>query len=449
MADEQSRGPWRSYKERVASLATRIVDGQRPIRILNCLKWGPGVREAFFASRCRELPQVERESYDALPLGFDPRHKIQEFRDIADDVVRELGARDAIGNILLQTAEEYALAVEMLTARGSARFYELSRRLYGSAKDPVAGGDRPVRDYAIEMYRLLTNLDEDELGPKPVRDIPASTVVTVLNERLSQFFGDGTVRVMLDDGIVADAAAGSDYVKVREGALFSEQDIAVLEVHEGWVHVATSLNGQRQPVARWLAKGPPRTASAQEGLAALLEVLTLSSHPNRARRLNDRVLAVDKAEDGASFLDVFEWFRTEGYDADQCFWNTQRVFRGGLLEGSGPFTKGIVYTRGIVENYEFLRHAIASGRADLVRWLFAGKVHLDDVAVLAGRAHEGVVAAPQYVPEMFRDLKGLAIWLGISTFWGQVTTGSRPPTSWQDVGTAQNPSLRLERRQGS
>jgi hypothetical protein len=155
-------------------------------------------------------------------------------------------------------------------------------------------------------------------------------------------------------------------------------------------------------------------------LAALVEVLTLASHPSRARRLNDRVLAVDKAEDGASFLEVFEWFRTEGYAEEVCFWNTQRVFRGGMLEGGAPFTKDIVYTKGIVSNYNFLRSAIAAGRPELIRWLFVGKTALEDIPVLAARAHEGVVQPARYVPDMFRDMNGLAIWLGISTFWGHL-----------------------------
>jgi uncharacterized protein (TIGR02421 family) len=241
-----------------------------------------------------------------------------------------------------------------------------------------------------------------------------------LNARLGEYFGDGTVTVLLDDCIVADASAGSGYIKLRQGAMFSDRDLRLLEVHEGWVHVATSLNGKAQPVARWLAIGPPRVAATQEGLAALLEVLTLTSHPRRARRLNDRVLAIDKSEDGADFLEVFEWFRTEGHDEETCFWNTQRVFRGGVLTGGAPFTKDIVYTKGIVLNYNYLTSAIAAGRPDLIRWLFVGKVALTDLAVIAAHAHEGLVKPPVHVPPMFRDLNGLAIWLGLSAFWGRL-----------------------------
>src|SRR4029077_20954090 len=136
--------------------------------------------------------------------------------------------------------------------------------------------------------------------------------------------------------IISDAAAGSDYVKVRTGARFSTRDIDILEAHEGWVHVATSINGQQQPVAKWLAKGPPRTTAVQEGLAALLEIFTFRTYPRRARRLNDRVLAVDKAEDGADFVQVFDWYRTEGYDEEDCFNAARRVFRGGTTTGGSP-----------------------------------------------------------------------------------------------------------------
>ena len=92
--------------------------------------------------------------------------------------------------------------------------------------------------------------------------------------------------------------------------------------------------------------------------------------------------------------------------------------------GGAPFTKDIVYTKGIVQNFNFLRSAIAAGRPDLIRWLFVGKVHLEDVPVLAARAHLGIVNPPEYLPAIFRDLNGLAIWLGISTFWGRMTSAT-------------------------
>src|SRR5690606_4790082 len=119
----------------------------------------------------------------------------------------------------------------------------------------------------------------------------------------------GQVQVDLSDGIVADAAAGSSYIKINQGAKFSRQEIDILEVHEGWVHVATSLNGLRQRHATWLSKGPPRCIATQEGLAVLMEVVTLKGFPERVRKINDRIRGIHLAENGADFLEVFEFYQ--------------------------------------------------------------------------------------------------------------------------------------------
>jgi len=418
-------GPWRSYKEIVAQLASRIVDAQKPIRVLNAIRWEDSVEDAFRKSKYKEMPKVD---YARVELGFDPREKAETFEAIARDIDRELGEEDAIGRIMTTTALEYRDVVQMLASRGTPAFYAFSRKLYGSPKDTFPDGKSTVRDLGHLLYEILTNVDDNYLTPQNFAEMPsqfartinADQAVTILNERFAAYFDGADVRVTADDSIVADAAAGNDYVKIRSGARFSQRDIDILEVHEGWVHVATSLNGQRQTVAKWLAKGPPRTTAVQEGLAALLELFTFRTYPRRARRLNDRLLAVDKAEDGASFLDVFEWFRTEGYDEDECFHAARRVFRGGVLEGGGPFTKDASYCKGIVLNYSFIRTAIQHNHVNLIPFLFVGKVAHEDVPVLARRAHDGVVKQPFYLPQIFRDLNGLAVWMAYSTFFGKL-----------------------------
>ncbi|MBX3186908.1 MAG: flavohemoglobin expression-modulating QEGLA motif protein [Labilithrix sp.] len=410
-------GPWRSYKEIVAQVATRIVEAQRPIRVLQAIRWDASVEEDFRKSKYRELPKVDADYYAKQELFFDPKEKSAEFEAIARDVDRELGEADAIGNILASTALEYRDLVRMLASRGTPLFYGYSRKLYGSPKDKFPDGKTSLRDLGHVLYEILTNIDESLLGTQYERNIAAPDAAAELNDRFAAYFGDSSVRVEIDDALLSDAAAGSDYVKVRSGAKFSTRDIDILEVHEGWVHVATSLNGQAQTVAKWLAKGPPRTTTVQEGLAALCEIFTFRTYPRRARRLNDRVLAVDKAEDGASFVDVFEWFRTEGYDEEECFHNTRRIFRGGVVEGGAPFTKDACYCKGIVLNYAFIRSAIQHNRVDLIPFLFVGKVAHEDVPVLARRVNDGVVKPPHFLPPMFRDLNGLAIWMAYSTFF--------------------------------
>jgi uncharacterized protein (TIGR02421 family) len=414
-------GPWRSYKEVVAQIAARMVEAQRPIRVLQGIRWDNGVEEQFLKNKYRELPKIDAAYYTGVDLGFDPKTKSEEFETIARDIDRELGEEDAIGQIMSKTALEYRDTVRMLSVRGTPAFYAYSRKLYGSPKDTFPDGRSTVRDLGHVMYDILTKFDEKLLGAPFERNLTSADCISELNERFGRYFADAVVHVQADDAIIADAAAGSDYVKVRTGAKFSRRDIDILEVHEGWVHVATSLNGEQQPVAKWLAKGPPRTTAVQEGLAALLEIFTFRTYPRRARRLNDRVLAVDKAEDGASFLDVFDWFRTEGYDEEECFHNTRRIFRGGVVEGGAPFTKDACYCKGVVLNYAFIWSAIQHNRADLIPFLFVGKVAHEDVPVLARRVADGVVK-PRYLPPMFRDLNGLAMWMAYSTFFTQLGT---------------------------
>ena len=411
-----SGGPWRSYKEILAALAQRVLDAQRPIRILQALRWEGEVEEEFFRAGQRELPRV---TY-APDLGFDPEAKIRELDGILGDADRELGASDRLGGILRATADEYRRVVRMLTCRGTQEFYTHSRALYGSTKDTFPDGKTTVRDMGLVLYDLFTAVGGERLGRAQPRDITAETAALELNARFDRFFGGAPIRVQVDDSLLADAAAGSDYVKIRSGAVFSRSDIDILEAHEGWVHVATSLNGQAQPVARWLAKGPPRTTAMQEGLAALVEIFTFRSTPRRAKKLNDRILAVDKAEDGASFLDVFEWYRTEGYDEAECFQNARRVFRGGLLTGGAPFTKDACYCKGIVLNYAFMRAAIQLDRAQLIPFLFVGKVAHEDVPILYAHVTDGIVKPPPFLPPIFDDLNGLAIWMCYSSFFSRL-----------------------------
>lgn len=413
-------GPWRSYKEQVAAIAQRLVEAQRPIRILQSIRWDPSVEEAFRKSKYRELPKIGPDEYAHNDLGYDPRAKIEELEGIMRSAENELGRKDGIAQLLIATASEYRDVVRMLVARGTRDFYAYSRKLYGSPKDKFPDGKTTVRDFGFLLYDILTGIAGGDLGPHQPRDIEAPKAAAILQKRFADYFDGVEVQVQIDDSMLADAAAGIDYVKLRSGALFSQRDLDILEVHEGWVHVATSLNGQAQPVARWLAKGPPRTTAVQEGLAALLEVLTFRSYPRRARRLNDRILAVDKAEDGASFLDVFEWYRTEGYDEEECFANARRVFRGGPVEGGAPFTKDACYCKGIVLNYAFIRAAIQHNRTELIPFLFVGKVAHEDVPILHARVADGVVRPPKHVPPMFRDMNGLAIWMAYSSFFSRL-----------------------------
>ena len=92
---------WRSYKERVHALSKRLVEAQRPIRVLDALKWSDEVEEQFFARKGRDLPKVDAAWYlENRALRLDPDAKIEEFEGIRRDLDAQLGQDDPLGAIL-------------------------------------------------------------------------------------------------------------------------------------------------------------------------------------------------------------------------------------------------------------------------------------------------------------------------------------------------------------
>lgn len=408
---------WTTYKEKVKRLSQRIVEAQKPIRILDAIKWDPSVEAEIRKGKFKVMPRLGPDYYASQnPLAFDPTKKLDELSDIMVDIGASLGGDDAIAGLLMSMTEQYRDVIEMLLARGTPRFWEMSKQLYGSPKDKMFDEKNTIRDLGQLLYQILGGFDDTTLGPTYPETIDAETAVATLNERFKNYFENDGVQARISDGILADAAAGGEVVKIRHGSKFSSRDIDILEVHEGWVHVGTTQNGQNQHVAKWLSKGSPRCSATQEGLAVIMEIFTFSSYPKRARHINDRILGIDKAEDGANILELIEFYRTEGYTEDECIANAKRVFRGGVVEGGAPFTKDISYCRGFIENYNFMRAAIRAGRPYLIPFLFAGKLHVDDVPLLYQKHKEGIIDAPRLLPPQFKDLSGVAVWMSFSSF---------------------------------
>src|SRR5579862_2413792 len=90
------------YEAQVRALSDRLVEAQRPIRILDAIKWDDDVEKAFFAAGCRQLPAVTRDYYSRRPLSFIPESKRQELLGIERDVRRQVGESHAAGRIMMR-----------------------------------------------------------------------------------------------------------------------------------------------------------------------------------------------------------------------------------------------------------------------------------------------------------------------------------------------------------
>jgi uncharacterized protein (TIGR02421 family) len=401
------------YKNTILDLSLILNELQKPIQILDSVKWQEGVDDFIIKNNFKELPNI---SYDNRPLKYDPVKKLQEFKELRLKISRELGPSDPLGLIIARNCMQYEDVIRMLMVRGKPQFYDYSKKLYGSANETMGDGKTKLSDLAKIMSKLLDSLNENMLGENFERSMSSEQVVDELKGRLGTYFKDEKIKVKLSDGIISDASAGSDYIKIKSDLKFSRKDLDIFEVHEGWVHLGTTLNGQTQPYAKWLAKGPPCSTVTQEGLAVIMELFNFALFPRRAKRLNDRLVACQMAEDGADLLQVIEFFRNKGQADSQAIKNASRIFRGAPLTGGTPFTKDIAYLKGFVMIYNFMRTSIQEGKVDLIPFLFAGKVTLEELPTLKEYHDLGVITLPKYLPPQIKDMNGLAIWMAFSSF---------------------------------
>lgn len=401
----------------IDELSTRIVDAQRKIRILDLVKWDDTVKKDFFDNKGQKMPCVDLNYYKDRPLPFDPSEKIEEFRLIARDTQNQLGQYSPITRLIKRRCDEYAKAVNMLDVRGTPAFCELSMELYGSPGDAFYADGPRLSDMGSLLFDVLTALDVQLQSEADVKRYTPEQAQEHLQTRLGPFFDQhpGKVTVMISDDMIADAAAGADNIKLSQKAMFSDRDLRYLEVHEGWVHVGTTLNGSLQPHCFFLSKGSPSCSVMQEGLAVITEVVTFSSNPARMRKITNRVIALDKVTQGADFLEIYRHFIACGFSEEESYNQSVRVFRGSLPNG-GPFTKDLSYAKGLVLIYNFIRFAISQHRIDAIPLLFSGKLVLDDLPLLQELKTQGLLTPPVYLPPPFRDLSALSAWMSFSLF---------------------------------
>lgn len=420
----------KAYRARLRELSDRIVQAQEAIKILDGIKWGPEIQADFFKKKCKQLPKVDAEYYQKNPLAFDIQKKREEFQTLERDISREVGQFSSIGSIMLRMCREYQDVLDLIMARGKPEFSTLSQELYGSADDAFYVNAPRLKDLVPVVSQALMKIKDKTQNELDEKRYDSQQAADILNQRLSVYFKahksskpkeKSKVKnwVIVSDGIIADAAAGAEIIKIRKDALFSERDLRILEVHEGWVHMGTTLNGMHQPICTFLGKGPPSAIANQEGLAIIMELFHFVSSPMRIKKLTDRVSGIAMAEEGADFLQIFNFFLEQDYTPEESYKSSVRIFRGSL-PNLGPFTKDLVYSKGFILIYNYLRLAVEQGLVERIDLLFVGKTSLEDQRLLAHLFEEGLLVKPYHMPHQFRDLAALSCWMCYSLFFNQL-----------------------------
>lgn len=386
-----------------------LSDTVKPIRILSALAWPPGAEvkflEAWRAGR-PELPDVRLE-----PQDFSKEIEILESLQSKCDRAHPLD------NLIFKTARSYESAARMLGAIGTPAFTTHSIELYGRPDDTYKTQNFTAVDAADFFLQKTDELLGSYVVPPAVADIPVETFAQRLQKAIDNFFVEDKVEVVIDPELASKAIAGSNRIRLRAGALYSDLDLEQLLEHEALIHAATMHNGRRQKNLRLLSLGAPRTTRAQEGIAVLAELMTLSLDVVRLRRIALRIKAIAMALDGADFIEIFKGFLDAGQTEEESYQSTVRCFRGGDVRGRTVFTKDTVYLKGLMEVHAFLATCIHENRPELANFLFAGRLSLGDVIELAPYFETGFIDGPHYIPHWAKDLRTLASAFACNAFF--------------------------------
>lgn len=389
-----------------------LVETVRPMKILGALSW-PGELEKKFLEAWRsgrpELPVVQLEQQD-----------YSKQIEVLEGLQSQCDRGHPLDNLIFKTARSYSSAARMLGAIGTPDFTNYSIELYGKPNDRYKTQDWTALDAADFFLDKTDELLGGFVVPPTVADIPVEEFAERLQKEIDTFFIDDKVEVIIDPSLSSKAIAGSNRVRLRAGAKYSELDLDQLLVHEAHIHAATMHNGKRQTNLKLLSLGAPRTTRTQEGIAVMAELMTLSLDIVRLRRIALRIKAIAMALDGADFIEVFKSFLEAGQSEEESYQSTVRCFRGGDVRGKTVFTKDTVYLKGLMEVYAFLAVTIHENRPELVSALFAGRLSLGDVVELAPYFETGFLDGPHYMPYWASDLRTLASVLACNAFFTRV-----------------------------
>lgn len=375
-----------------------LAKSDRRVRVLEAIGWPREVEERFFADGAGALPEVTYEvDRDAL------RDRVREL----DAAERSFDGDDPITEWLRSSVASMRDASRLVLALGTAEFSRLSKELYGGPRTRFHGGNERNIDLARHVIDRLRPHGTDEATDDAHELLDAEAMARSLRARVATEYPGMALTVLVDPDATAKVVAGTSRVRVRADASFTPWEADALWHHEVETHALTGQNGAAQPEAGFLRVGGPRSTRTQEGLAVFTELHHHCASIERLQRLANRVLLVDMAEQGASFVDLYRHLVERGAPEREAYLDAQRVCRGGLVGGGAPFTKDTVYLAGLLDVQAFLSAVVREGFRDEMELLVCGRIALEDLTALVHLRRRGILQRPRYIPLWLRRWRTL------------------------------------------
>lgn len=277
----------------------------------------------------------------------------------------------------------------MLQCRGTTRFRDASRLLYGNV-DPAL--DRAARGFLAQTTEARCPLAGGEsVGCVEIR-MEAEAALAAYRQRHPGF--DATVAIR--DDIPAGLMVTGPCLLISSQTAMARARLDALLQHEIGVHLVTYYAGRAQELAIFRS-GLAGYEGIQEGLGVFAEYAVGGLGLARLRLLCGRVVACAAMLDGASFLDTFRVLTREfGFGERTAFTMSLRVHR------SGGLSKDAIYLRGLMDVLALLEMG-----GSLEPFWF-GKVARSHLPVMAELDARGMLRPPPVKPEFLDRPDALA-----------------------------------------
>lgn len=321
----------------------------------------------------------------SVPLKVDPIQKRQRIREVLENL-EQAHLDPWIKKIFISRLEDYSTLLRMMEVFGTVFFYQKCTELYGTGN---------LKKLESGFHYFIDEVTKTLESDQSQKIYSGEEGLEYLEKNLLKVFPADRFEVKASTSLLSDSSAGRRVLKLNTSKQFSENQLNIFLVHEGWAHLGTSLNGQEQPLHHWLASWAPRTTFLQEGLAVLVELVTGSMTLERWQRIKTRHLACLMAEKGSSLKEVYYFLRHQEMDDLDAFKLALRVFRGVDPRGGQAFTKELLYLHGLIHllyHLSFFNLPLSS--------VFAGKMSFDEHAAIVAHQEESKIVSPFFPEEL-------------------------------------------------
>lgn len=373
-------------KVQLRDSSTRLKEIAKDLSFLGHPRYPLDQLLKFFPQHQAFIAELEDVS---VPYGVNVKEKRLAMDQFLKDLHQAELSKD-IKEIFTQRIEDYSTLLSMMENWGSAFFYEHCTKLYGTSHRSTQNNSFL---YFLEQIPEFCVMDLSKSSPK----LQGDEAMNYLRNRLMETFSDSDVEVRPSTSLLSDSSAGRRVLKLNPYKSYTTQHLDIFLVHEGWVHLGTSLNGASQDEHPWLSIWAPRTTFLQEGLAVLTELITGCMTHERWSKVILRHLATSMAERGSNIQDVYAYLRHHGMEELDAFKLALRVFRGVPLEGGMAFTKELLYLHGLVELLYHLHFYQMN-----LRSLWVGKLSFHEHLILKSHWDE-MHPSLRYFPMMLED----------------------------------------------